>query len=80
MEYDVKLVRYRKIRIKIFTNNTKFMKEMKKAFTHKVKGYFWSPKYRSGMWNGKSSLITDTGTFPYGLLRFFKRSKEISRS
>ena len=68
MGYEAKLVLYRKVRIKILTNDNKFMKEMKKAFTYKVKGYFWSPKYRSGMWNGESSLITDTGTFPYGLL------------
>jgi len=68
MGYEAKLVLYRKVRVKILTNDVKFMKEMKKAFTHKVKGYFWSPKYRSGMWNGKASLITDTGTFPYGLL------------
>ena len=77
MGYDVKLVLYRKIRIKILPQDgvdcSKFMKEMKKAFTHKVKGYFWSPKYRSGMWNGESSLITDTGTFPYGLLPDFLR-------
>ena len=49
------------------------MKAMKKAFTHKVKGYYWMPRYRSGVWNGESSLITDSGTFPYGLLPDFLR-------
>ena len=58
----------RKIRIKIFTESEEYMKKMRAAFTHKVKGYFWMPRYRAGMWNGESSLITDTGTIPYGLL------------
>lgn len=70
----VRLELYRGIRVKIFTNSGEYMKKMKQLFTHKVKGYFWSPKYRSGMWNGESSLITDTGTFPYGLLPEFLRS------
>ncbi len=68
---EVRLELYRNIRVKIFTDSDKYMKTMKKHFTHKVKGYFWSPKYRAGIWNGESSLITDTGTFPYGLLPDF---------
>ena len=73
---EVRLELYRNIRIKIFTDNDKYMKAMKKAFTHKVKGYYWMPRYRSGIWNGESSLITDTGTFPYGLLPEFLRASK----
>ena len=68
---DVRLELNKFMRIKIFTDDEKYLKKMKRLFTHKVKGYFWSPKYRAGIWNGESSLITDTGTFPYGLLPDF---------
>ena len=73
---EAKLVLYKNIRIKILTNSPQYMKAMKKAFTHKVKGYFWSPKYKAGMWNGKSSLVTEAGTFPYGLLPDFLRESK----
>jgi superfamily II DNA or RNA helicase len=73
MGFEAKLVLYKNIRIKVLTNSPDYMKAMKKAFTHKVKGYFWSPKYRAGIWNGKSSLITKTGTFPFGLLPDYLR-------
>ena len=73
MEYKAQLVLYGNLRIKVLSDHPKFLSKMKKYFTHKVKGYFWSPKYKAGMWNGESSLITPTGTFPYGLLPDFLR-------
>jgi len=73
MAYKTQLVLYGNLRIKVLSNHPKFLSKMKKHFTHKVKGYFWSPKYKAGMWNGESSLITPTGTFPYGLLPDFLR-------
>ena len=80
MGYETRLAIYKNLRVKILTNDPKYLKEMKKAFTHKVKGYYWMPRYRSGTWNGESSLITDAGTFPYGLLpdflKFHKKDHE----
>lgn len=73
MAYKVRLELYRGIRIKIHTNSRSYMRSMQKAFTHKVKDYYWMPKYQAGMWNGETSLITKTGTFPYGLLLDFLR-------
>ena len=73
MAYKTQLVLYGNFRIKVLSNHPKFLSKMKKHFTHKVKGYFWSPKYKAGIWNGETSLITPTGTFPYGLLPDFLR-------
>jgi superfamily II DNA or RNA helicase len=34
------------------------------------------PKYKAGIWNGETSLITPAGTFPYGLLPDFLRESK----
>ena len=73
MASKARLELYRDIRIKIHTNSQSYMKAMKKAFTHKVKDYYWMPKYQAGVWNGETCLITKSGTFPYGLLLDYLR-------
>ena len=73
MAFEARLSLYKNIRIKILSNSSKYMKEMRKAFTYKVQGYYWMPKYRAGVWNGESPLITPAGTFPYGILPEFLR-------
>ena len=80
MAFEAKLVLYKNIRIKVLTNSAKYMKAMKKAFTHKVEGYYWMPKYRAGVWNGETSLITKAGTFPYGLLPDYLREHKKEHS
>jgi len=81
MASKARLELYKDIRIKIHTNSPEYMKAMKKAFTHKVKDYYWMPTYQAGVWNGETSLITKAGTFPYGLLldylREHKKHKDV---
>ena len=58
-----------KFKIKIKTDDDEYLKEMKNEFSPKAKGYFWSKKYKSGIWDGKIHFITkDSNLIAFGLL------------
>ncbi|KKN30774.1 hypothetical protein LCGC14_0830790, partial [marine sediment metagenome] len=42
--------------------------EVKDALSFRVKGFQFSPAYRSGHWDGRQTLLRRDGTFPSGLL------------
>ncbi len=49
---------------------TPFPQEIEQALTVRYPGYFFSPQYKSGSWDGKKHFITRNGVFPTGLLPF----------
>lgn len=53
---------------KITTDNPKLLKSLIDYYSYYVDGYNYTPQYRNGAWDGKSSFITSKGTFPAGLL------------
>ena len=64
----VRLKQIDTMQLQIHTNDIKYFNFMKDEFTRYVPNYQFMPKYRAGMWNGKTSMISDIGVFPYGLL------------
>ncbi len=60
---------YNNNEIKIDTNNEYLLREIRDHFTLYESNYFWSYKYKSGQWNGKSSLFNSAKrTVPFGLI------------
>lgn len=60
--------------IRIITEDTDYFKMMLDEFTRFVPGYQFTPKYKTGSWNGKICMINEfRGTFPYGLLMDYIR-------
>jgi len=56
-------------RIQIDTTDYTYLRQLKDYFTDHVDGYFFMPKFQSGLWNGKISLFSPTTrSLPYGLL------------
>lgn len=64
----VRLKQIDTMQIQILSDDIKYFQFMKDEFTRYVPNYQFMPNYRAGIWNGKTSLISDTGIFPYGLL------------
>lgn len=48
--------------------NSYVWETIKKKFTFKAPNYFFSPKYKSGAWNGDVSLLKPDGTLAAGLV------------
>lgn len=46
-------------------------KEIQELFSFYTPNYQWSPRYKSGIWDGKIRLFHDDCLLPYGLLRKF---------
>jgi len=65
---------YNNSEIRLDTNDETILRYVRDHFTHYEKGYFWTTKYQSGVWNGKSSMFNSAKrTIPYGLLlKLFK--------
>ena len=65
-----------KSKIKVLTDDLRYIKRLEKYFTFVVDGAFFSPLYKSGRWDGKKHLMTND-KFPFGLffdfLRFHKK-------
>ncbi len=78
MGYKVQLLLGNNYKIKIKSNSGDYIKKMKKEFALHVKNYFWSGKYKAGLWDGKVHFITDASFMPYGLLLdFLRKHKEL---
>ena len=62
--------------ITIKTHNQQYLSDLKNYFTDYVEGFQFTPKYKSGQWNGKICLFKNN-ILPYGLLadviRFTKK-------
>src|SRR5210317_2611200 len=71
--YKVQLLLNNNYKIKIKTNSDDYIKTMKREFALKAKNYFWSGKYKAGMWDGKVHFITDASFMPFGILLDFLR-------
>jgi len=56
------------IKSKIHTDNPDLLKALINLYTFKVPGSEFSPAYKRRQWDGKKRFITNTGTFPSGLL------------
>lgn len=52
----------------IKTDDMAAFKAIKEAFTRKVKGYLFMPKYKSGFWDGRTCMVRADGSLPFGLL------------
>jgi len=74
MAYKVELNLGNNYKIRIKTNHYDYMKIMKNEFSLHVKNYFWSGKYKSGLWDGKVHFITEASLMPFGLLLDFLRT------
>ena len=61
--------------LQIKTDDTDYLEMMVTEFTRSVPGFQFMPQYRSGVWNGRVSLIDKfRGIFPYGILFDFIRT------
>ena len=54
----------------IHTKNTRILAYVKTVCRAKPSGYMFSPKFKSGRWNGFISLMKSSNTFPTGLLSY----------
>lgn len=62
------------LKIRVNTQDYKYLKELHKYFQEKVPNYFHMPQYRSGFWDGTVSVFNkQSRTIPYGL--FFEYLK-----
>ncbi len=73
MAYKVQLLLGNNYKIKIKSNDGDYIKTMKDQFALKVKNYFWSGKYKAGLWDGKVHFLTDASFLPFGLLLDYLR-------
>lgn len=70
--YEAQLTLHdKKIRIK--SNHSDYLHDMKEHFSIHVKNYFFMSRYKAGFWNGKINFISNTGLISYGLLFDFLR-------
>lgn len=77
MEYEVKLtLEGNKIRIQ--SNHPDYLSDMIDEFAIHIKNYYFQPKYKAGIWNGKINFISMKGLMSYGLLlEFLRASKKL---
>jgi superfamily II DNA or RNA helicase len=76
--YKVQLLLNNQYKIKIKTNSSEYIKTMKDEFAFHAKNYFWSGKFKAGMWDGKIHFITEACFMPFGLLLdFLRKHKEL---
>lgn len=73
MSYKVQLNLGNNYKIRINTNCSDYLKKMKEEFSPHTKDYFWSKKFKSGVWDGRIHFITNANLMPYGLLLDFLR-------
>lgn len=70
---------YDKLWLKIDSDDIKMFEKIRDHFSYYVDGYFFMPKYKSGVWDGKIHLFKDS-KLPYGLLfeliKFLNKQKE----
>lgn len=67
-EYDIVVDYVDEIKCKI-TAKKEILYSLRNAFSFYADGYKFSPKYRSGVWDGKINLIDIKGFFPSGILK-----------
>ena len=66
---SIKLKLYNNFWFKVETNNRDYLDALKEYFSSYVPGYFFMPKFRAGVWNGKLSIFDSVNkSLPYGLL------------
>lgn len=74
MNDPVELKLYDPMSIQIETDDWNYVNTMKEEFTRMVPNFQFMPKYRSGMWNGRTCMINSFNrTLPYGLLADYIR-------
>ena len=78
MDNVVNIVKRDDLNIKIVTDDDDYIKHIKKEFEYMVDGYHFMPAYRSGGWNGKTCLIRNDNSLPYGLLTELIRINKLS--
>jgi superfamily II DNA or RNA helicase len=60
--------------VQIETEDVDYLDLMREKFTRHVPGYQFTPKYKTGRWNGKICMIHEwRSTFPYGILLDYVR-------
>lgn len=69
--YKVELSLAKNHKIHIKSNHPDYLKTMIGEFSVHAQNYYFSPKYRSGIWNGKINFISNNGLIAYGLLSDF---------
>ena len=66
---EIKLELFNEMTVQIQTEDMDYFKLMLEEFTRYVQGFQFTPKYRTGRWNGKICMINEfRRTFPYGIL------------
>lgn len=74
--YDIVVDYVDEIKCKI-TAKKEILYSLRNAFSFYADGYKFSPKYKSGVWDGKINLIDIKGSFPSGILkRILRHCKE----
>lgn len=73
MSYLVELILEKNFKIRIKSNHPDYLYDMKQDFSMHVPNYFWQPKYKAGLWDGKVHFISEACLMPYGLLLDFLR-------
>jgi len=69
MTNSVRISKHNTLQIKINTDSRDYILGMRELFTQYVEGFQFTPKFKSGSWNGKICLINGLhNTLPYGLL------------
>jgi hypothetical protein len=74
----VQISKYSQFYIQVNTEDKRYLEGLKEYFSEYVNGFQYSPKFQSGMWDGKVYMFSpSTRTLPYGLLteliRFHKK-------
>lgn len=59
------------LKIRVYSNSKGYLKSMRKELSFYVDGYFWTPSYQSGQWDGKASFFTKANLMPFGILPDF---------
>lgn len=71
----VELTLFDPLTIQIQTDDLDYLDTMRDEFTRYVAGFRFVPAYKSGVWNGKVSMIHEfRRTFPYGILLDYMRT------
>ena len=66
---EVRISKHNIMQIKINSDSRDYILGMRELFTQYVEGFQYTPKFKSGSWNGKICLINGLhNTLPYGLL------------
>lgn len=74
----IQIKKFKSLHIQVITDYPDYLNELYKYFTAYVNNYYFTPKYKSGFWDGKICMVDKfQNTLPYGLLpdllRFHKK-------